>query len=311
MHIPWDTQCIHTHIYVCTRIQYSSVRVPERCSLRNPSPCARPHTDATMSTQQAPSIDFSIARNLTNFQLVELPDELVQLIAGHAGPSPVLQLKSEAESGHAVLCSSNKTFPVRSVQTSNSLFVVRPAVTRGHDPDAVPSHGIRAISSCGITLELSQSTESALPYLRKRLPEYSSRNSDVAAAAKASYEDVCSDIPLSSGEIHDAWLSICAFEEQGAIFRPTADVLLQLWRSIVTAAVAASIDMGSAFPTEDLWRSVEDEDFPRGMFDALLRRMEDPSVMSDEDNGSRSTATKRHARECAHEALTVSSRLFH
>ena len=36
-----------------------------------------------MSTQQAPSIDFSIAPDFTHFQLVELPDELVTLIADH------------------------------------------------------------------------------------------------------------------------------------------------------------------------------------------------------------------------------------
>jgi hypothetical protein len=36
-----------------------------------------------MSTQQAASIDFGIAQNLTSFQLVELPDELLSIITNH------------------------------------------------------------------------------------------------------------------------------------------------------------------------------------------------------------------------------------
>ena len=42
-----------------------------------------------MSTQQAPVIDFSVASQFTNFQLVELPDELLTIIANHKDETPV------------------------------------------------------------------------------------------------------------------------------------------------------------------------------------------------------------------------------
>jgi hypothetical protein len=42
-----------------------------------------------MATQQAATIDFSIARNFTGFQLVELPEELLELIADHKTDAPV------------------------------------------------------------------------------------------------------------------------------------------------------------------------------------------------------------------------------
>ena len=42
-----------------------------------------------MSTQQAPAIDFSIASHFTNFQLVELPEELLTIIANHKDETPV------------------------------------------------------------------------------------------------------------------------------------------------------------------------------------------------------------------------------
>jgi hypothetical protein len=42
-----------------------------------------------MSTQAAPSIDFSIASELSHFQLVELPEELLAIIANHKDETPV------------------------------------------------------------------------------------------------------------------------------------------------------------------------------------------------------------------------------
>jgi sister chromatid cohesion protein DCC1 len=163
---------------------------------------------------------------------------------------------------------------------------VQPAVAHDHDQDTIPSYGIQAISSCGATLELLKASESALPYLRKVLPIYSSRELNAAAAAKSSFGSISADIPLSDGEILTAWSVICAFEEQGASYRPTADILLQLWKAVTTAAVAETIDLSTAFLTEDLWSTVKDDEFPRGLFDTLLQRVEDRNSM-DVDAGSR------------------------
>jgi hypothetical protein len=102
---------------------------------------------------------------------------------------------------------------------------------------------------------------------------------NAAAAAKSSFDTICADIPLSNGELQDAWSAICAFEEQGASYRPTADILLQLWKAITVAAVAENMDLTGAFLVEDLWTTVKDEDFPRGLFDAFLQRVEDRNSM--------------------------------
>jgi sister chromatid cohesion protein DCC1 len=145
-------------------------------------------------------------------------------------------------------------------------------------------YGIQAISSTGVTLELSQSTESALPYLRKALLIYSSRDLNAAAAVKSSFETVCRDIPLSNGEVQDAWSMLCAFEEQGASYRPTANILLQLWKAITTTAFAEDLDLSKAFLVEDLWTAIKDEEYPRGMFDVFLYRVEDRNSMDVDAN---------------------------
>jgi hypothetical protein len=102
---------------------------------------------------------------------------------------------------------------------------------------------------------------------------------NAAEAVKSSFETVCRDIPLSNGEVQDAWSMLCAFEEQGASYRPTANILLQLWKAITTAAFADNIDLSKAFLVEDLWTSIKDEEFPRGMFDVFLHRVEDRNSM--------------------------------
>jgi sister chromatid cohesion protein DCC1 len=130
-------------------------------------------------------------------------------------------------------------------------------------------------------LEVSSSTDSALPYLQKLLPSYSSREL-LAEAVSSTYTlaNINADIPLSDGEIHDAWTQLCAFEEGGKAFRPTAAVLLSLWKAIVAGSTAENIDMGSAFLENDLWAVVADEDYPRSMFHAMMNRIAD----SDADN---------------------------
>ena len=165
------------------------------------------------------------------------------------------------------------------MQTSNSLYIVRPATGANAADDVMPSQGIRAIASCGVTLEVSKSKESAFPYLRNALPLYMSRDLNTAAAAKASFDAICSNIPLSDGEVQAAWVDMCAFEEQGSSFRPSANILLELWTAILTAATADKINLTSVFVAEDLWISIRDEDYPRGLFDAIMQRIEDPEFM--------------------------------
>jgi hypothetical protein len=96
------------------------------------------------------------------------------------------------------------------------------------------------------------------------------------------------DIPLSDGEILQAWAQLCAFEMGGKAFRPTAGILLSLWKAMVAAAVAENIDLGSAFLADDLWALIREEGYPRGMFNVLLQRIAEQETM-EVDSSSKCT----------------------
>lgn len=162
--------------------------------------------------------------------------------------------------------------------------MVQPIEAVGYDEDTIPSAGLQAISRSGMTLELSRSSESALPYLKKILPVYTERELTAAAAVKGTFDEICKDVPLSDGEVQAGWTELCAFEEQGASFRPSVNILHKLWASMSTAATADSLDLSAAFLVEDLWIQIRDEDYPRGLYDALLRRVEDGDVMEVDSN---------------------------
>jgi sister chromatid cohesion protein DCC1 len=156
--------------------------------------------------------------------------------------------------------------------------------------EKIPQDGYCAIASCGATLEASSSTDSALPYLQKLLPEYSTREITAEAVSSThTLANIGADIPLSDGEIHQAWDQLCVFEEEGKLFRPTAAVLLSLWKAIVTASTAENIDLGSASLVDDLWTLVAEEEYPRGMFYAILHHVAEPESM-EVDSGSKCTS---------------------
>lgn len=178
------------------------------------------------------------------------------------------------------MCTESKTFPLRQVHTSNSLFIIQPHQAASADADSPPQDGFCAIASCGATIEISSSTDSALPFLQKLLPSYSNR--DIPANGSSTHTStlatIGADIPLSDGEIQRAWTQLCAFEAGNQAYRPTAAVLLALWKAILSASVAEGMNIGSPFLAEDLWNIVKDEEYPRGMFDAIMNR-----IVADDD----------------------------
>jgi sister chromatid cohesion protein DCC1 len=100
--------------------------------------------------------------------------------------------------------------------------------------------------------------------------------------------DIAKDVPFSDGEIQQAWTQICAFQDGRKSFRPTAAVLLSLWKAIVAASVAENFDLGSSFLADDLWALVKDEEYPRGMFNAIMHRVAERDTM-EIDSGSKCT----------------------
>ncbi|KAJ4368296.1 hypothetical protein N0V83_006652 [Neocucurbitaria cava] len=244
-----------------------------------------------MATQQDEGgVPFSIAHELQHFRLLELPPEIVELI--DAPNPPQLSIKSHAPSAasgtpnekpaYAVLCTPNKTFQLRQVQTSNSLFVTQPALEpHGNE---IPIPVTCAIASCTATLELHPSAASAVTLLKDALPVYDIVAGDVDATGNGrSKASVLDDVPLSEGECQTAWLELMAFELEENSYQPSANALSQVWRSINSASLAEGVKLDSQFLTSDITRAVAEDGHPEGLVEAILARL---SKECSESNGA-------------------------
>lgn len=166
-----------------------------------------------------------------------------------------------------------------------------------------------AIAKCGSTLELHIPTGgfSAIPFLEKSLGLYERRSGDddgdipmdessdgFGAISPAELRGrVFVDIPVSSAQCEAGWTEICAFvdEKQGACWRPSARMRLNVWKRLVEGAILQGIDLEKQFLVRDLWKSVLDDDdaseppFPRALLEAVVRRLcvvDERPAMTDE-----------------------------
>ncbi|KAF1846619.1 uncharacterized protein K460DRAFT_283197 [Cucurbitaria berberidis CBS 394.84] len=243
-----------------------------------------------MATQQdAGGVPFSIAHELQHFRLLELPPELVE--AMDAPTPPQLSIKSlapsaasgtpNAQPAYAVLCTPSKTFQLRQVQTSNSLFITQPALD-SHG-NGIPIPVTCAIAACTATLELHPSAAAAVTLLKEALPVYDIVAGDVEATGngrpKASIFD---DVPMSSGECQSAWLELMAFEFEESSYQPSTNALSQVWRSINAAALAEGVKLDSQFLTHDITGAVAEEGHPPGLVEAVLAHL---STEDSDSNG--------------------------
>lgn len=181
-----------------------------------------------------------------------------------------------------MLCTPNKTFQLRQVQTSNSLFVTRPALEAlGNE---IPTPATCAIASCAHTLELHPNDGSAIGYLEEVLPIYDIVEGEVDVIPNSkSKADIFADLPLSDAECDRGWEEVFAFELDGSSYRPSANTLVQAWRSVNAAALAEGIKPDSQFLTEDILKLTEEESFPSALIEAILRSL---SQESDGTKGS-------------------------
>lgn len=190
--------------------------------------------------------------------------------------TPSLSIKSQpassapnAKPAYAVLCTPSKAFQLRQVQTSNSLFVTQPALEAHSNEIPVPV--TRAIASCNATLELHPTDSSAAALLKEVLPLYDVVAGDVDATGNgASKAAVFDDLPLSDGQCQAGWDEVMAFEHEGSSYRPTANALSQVWRSINAAALAEGVKLGSQFLRNDITRAVAEDSHPQSFTEAIL-----------------------------------------
>lgn len=174
-----------------------------------------------------------------------------------------------AKPAYAVLCTPDKSFQLRQVQTSNSLFVTSPAL-EAHG-NAIPAPTTRAIASCATTLELQPAVESAVSYLEAALPLYHMVEGEVDADQNHSTKaGVFADIPLSDGQCQNAWDELTAFELDGNSYRPSADVVSRVWQSINAAALAEGIKLEKQFLKNDVAKLVEEDGYKAPLCLAVL-----------------------------------------
>jgi sister chromatid cohesion protein DCC1 len=171
-----------------------------------------------------------------------------------------------------VLCTPSKTFQLRQVQTSNSLFITQPALENHGNEIPVPT--TRAIASCTATLELHPSDASAIVLLREVLPMYDIIAGDVDATGNGkSKAAIFDDIPLSDAQCQAAWHDMMAFEHQEDTHQPSARALAHTWKAIIAATLAEGIKLDSQFLTDDITRIVIEEGHAPGLVTAILRHL--------------------------------------
>ncbi|ORY02036.1 sister chromatid cohesion protein Dcc1 [Clohesyomyces aquaticus] len=234
-----------------------------------------------MATQQDEGgVPFSIAYDMQHFRLLELPAELLELL--ESPKPPPLSIKSQQASGasrtadtkpaYAVLCSPNASFQLRQVQTSNSLFITSP-VLEAHSND-MPVPATCAIASCTATLELHPSADSPVALLHDVLPIYDIVDGEVDAAGNGKSKGIIfSHIPLSDGQCEYGWRELMAFEFAASSWRPSANTLSQVWKSINSAALAEGVKLDQQFLTHDILKEATEEGYPGELVVAILQRL--------------------------------------
>lgn len=189
-----------------------------------------------------------------------------------------IQLKSsQNDSGmnSAVLCTPYKTYDIRQVSTSNTVFVTE-STSKSKIQDGSSQPVLKAISQPQSTLELLPcSATSAIPYIVAALPSYTStqHNSSTTTLTK---DDLFANIPLSDGQCEAGWIELACFESgdgRHAVV-PTASVKTKVWEAILGAATATGIDLTGELGPDDLSRLLNMEsDWPEAVTTAVLRSM--------------------------------------
>ncbi|KAJ5945589.1 hypothetical protein N7454_002428 [Penicillium verhagenii] len=223
------------------------------------------------------------------------------------------------------LCTPTQTFRIREVQSSNSLHIIRPSP--GHISQAdikvveedgdngalnLPDDSVSTIAKCGSTLELHipPGEFSAIPFLEKSLALYDRRSDDDdegdrmdessdapvrqgPAEVRRLRNEICADIPVSAAQCEQGWTELCAFvdgKHELACWRPSARMLLNVWKRLMEGAVLQEIDLEKQFLVGELWKSVLDDDdmsepFPRACLEAVVRKLcteEERPALADE-----------------------------
>ena len=215
-----------------------------------------------------------------SLRLLELPPEVLSVL--NSDDHPKLSVKSfstdqDESTGDAVLCSYDKTWALRQVQSSNSVFVASSA-RLDHDSNLkVPSLCIT--SSCSGTIEAielkdtGKIVQTPQSFLSQILPIYDTAKSSRLQKHVSKF-DLFTRITYSEVELQKAWKDLAAFELDNSAYLPSRSDCLNLWTSIRSSADALSIDLTGTFSADDLWNeSSLENDFSFALYTSFLLKL--------------------------------------
>ena len=178
---------------------------------------------------------------------------------------------------NAVLCTDNETYQVRQVHSSNSVFILQPSEAETAQ-GLISSPRLSAIAKATATLELVHAKPSVSTFLRRVLPVYSGPEEGEgrhpgSGSPSTFSKGLLEDVPFSSGEYNKICLAMCVFQRNGLAWLPTASVLLNVWKSIISAATVRSVDLGDTFSTAALEGVVQEYGHEAALFRAVMNRL--------------------------------------
>lgn len=243
-----------------------------------------------MSTLADSGIPFDISNEQQNFRLLELPPSLLALVATRDPPS--LWLKSagfpnaynDSQQPNAVLCTDNRTFQLRQVQSSNSVFILQPSEKSCGDNQS-PTQSLSAIAQCTSTLELvpldtAASFATISQLLKNTLRAYKGPDMDIGLGQDTKVTGECKDkdailydAPFSKDEVNEIWKQSCAFEAFGRPFLPTPSALAMVWKSILSAATIRGVNLEKRFDLNSLAEMVTSDGFPWELVTAVVAQL--------------------------------------
>ncbi|KAF3931511.1 hypothetical protein ABW19_dt0205918 [Dactylella cylindrospora] len=279
-----------------------------------------------MSTQDdSKAIPLAFAHEQSPVRLLELPPALLSLVKNSVfkGSSPVLKIKASPpisssdtpssstapNNSFAVLTTDTETFTIRNVHSSNSIFILKPAlipavpdsdVNDDGDTDMADSlepsskPGVVVSSTCAAYLELLPQKPNTELILKTLLVEYTSPSAPPTRLSEApSKQQIILDTPASDAEFKIGWLDILGFEMNGWALRLSSGSALDIFRSISTIMYATNGGGNGEWRTEgvamgDIIEVVDQdgelEDWPKDAIQAVVRssweqkRTEDGSI---------------------------------
>jgi sister chromatid cohesion protein DCC1 len=221
---------------------------------------------ATMSSQPTAGTPFSVAADLQPCRLLELPPDLLEYLSTSDAPTVSFKAR-DATDPEAFLTTNHKTYLIRQVHTSNTLYLTAPS----HN-----APGTTAISQCRSALEcLPAPVRHAESTLRSLLiPFAEPQDMDVRPSNPRSKNYVFAHTPMSHDECQAVWTDLVAFEHSGQSFRPTAAALAKVWKWLVEIAYASAVNLAEPVQKDAIDKMLDGEDeWPRTLVDAIFMKL--------------------------------------